>query len=169
MIRKTLKFFGKLLLVTIILLAVLVITYLIKPEFIENKAIDIFYPTVNIENKYRDKIIVENPEVYELMQIACSLTETFQNDQNLTNHKTGYYTNFINHFKSYKNHELVLKLNEYLKPNPYGSSQRAIRLLSLNYEVNDSNKLKSNSFIYVYPILIKLFKSKAFYALHSNS
>jgi hypothetical protein len=51
MIRKTLKFFGKLLLVTIILLAVLVITYHIKPEFIENKAIDIFYPTVNIENK----------------------------------------------------------------------------------------------------------------------
>ncbi|SDU12332.1 protein of unknown function [Polaribacter sp. Hel1_33_78] len=162
MIRKTLKFFGKLLLVTIILLAVLVITYLIKPEFIENKAIDIFYPTVNIENKYRDKIIVENPEVYELMQIACSLTETFQNDQNLTNHKTGYYTNFINHFKSYKNHELVLKLNEYLKPNPYGSSQFAIRLLSLNYEINDSNKLKSNSFINVNPILIKLFKSKAF-------
>ena len=78
---------------------------------------DLFFPTVNIEEKYKNKITVEIHEVYELMQIACSLTETFQKDQNLINQDSKYYAEFINHFEKYNNHDLILKLDEYLKSN----------------------------------------------------
>jgi hypothetical protein len=162
MIRKKLKFFGKLSLVLFFLITVLGITYLINPGFIENKAMDLFFPTVNIEEKYKNKITVEIHEVYELMQIACSLTETFQKDQNLINQDSRYYAEFINHFEKYNNHDLILKLDEYLKSNPYGQSQFAIRLLSLNYVLDNNNKLVSNKFIQVNPLLVTLFKSKVF-------
>ncbi len=144
------------------LFLILGITYLISPEYIENKVMDLFLPTVNIENKYKNKIVVENPEVYELMQIACSLTETFQKDQNLIDKRTEYYYDFENYFSSFKDHQLIIKLNEYLKSNPYGPTQHAIRLLSLNYEINNENKLNSNELLNISPVLIKLFKSKAF-------
>lgn len=62
---------------------------------------DLFFPSVNIEEKYKNKITVETHGIYELMQIACSLTETFQKDQNLIDQDLRYCPEFINHFEKY--------------------------------------------------------------------
>jgi len=160
--RKLFKYFGRFILLIVSLIIILGITYLINPEYVQNKAIDVFMPTVTINDDYKNKIVVENPEVYVLMQIACSLTETFQKDNNLVNKKKAYYKDFEAHFSLYKNHELVVKLNDFLKKNPYGMDQHAIRLLSLNYDINSDGKLIDNKTIHVNSILSTLFKSKAF-------
>lgn len=160
--RKLFKYFGRFIVLLLTLILILGITYLINPKYVQDKAIDLFMPTVTINDDYKNKIVVENPEVYELMQIACSLTETFQKDTNLVNKKKAYYKGFEAHFFPYKNHELVVKLNEFLKKNPYGMDQHAIRLLSLNYDINNDGKLIDNKTIHVNSILSTLFKSKAF-------
>ncbi|MGM0579491.1 MAG: DUF4932 domain-containing protein [Bacteroidota bacterium] len=112
---------------------------------------NILYPTVNISEEYKNKIVVEVPEVYELMQIASSLTETFQNDPNLIKRNNPYYDDFRDHFKGFENHELVLKLNEAFKKTPYGNNQHSIRLLSLNHDIDDNNSLINNEFININP------------------
>ncbi len=162
MIRKTLKYIGKFLLLILLFIVIIGITYLINPKFIENKAMDLFMPTVNLTERYQDKIVVENPEMYELMQIACSLTKSFQKDKNLINRKSDYYKDFENHFSKDRDHELVLKLESFLKKNRYGTTQQAIRLLSLNYKIDDNNEIIKTNYINISSVLVRLFKSKAF-------
>ncbi|MCD4793148.1 MAG: DUF4932 domain-containing protein [Bacteroidales bacterium] len=161
MIRKTLKIIRNLLLLLLIPILIIGIIYIINPKYIENKAMDLFCPTVNINDEYLNKIVVETPEVYELMQIACSLTETFQADENLI-FKGTYYKEVETYFIPFKNHELISKLNEYFKANPYGNSQHTIRILSLNYKINNNNELIYSEIIKVKTILLKLFKTKVF-------
>jgi hypothetical protein len=162
MLRKIFKYIFRFLLLIIGLIAIIGVTYLINPKFVENKAMDLFMPTINLNETQKNNIIVENPEVYELMQIACSLTKSFEKDENLINRKSDYYKDFQNHFSIYKDHELILKLEEFLKKNPYGMSQYAIRLLSLNYNIDNENKISNSNYINVSSVLMGLFKSKAF-------
>ncbi len=139
-----------------------VILYFINPGYVQKKAYAWFAPKVRITETYRDKIVAETPPVYELMQIACSLTETFRKDKNLLNTKRPYYKDFQAHFSSFQDHPLVKKLDGFLKPNPYGTTQLAIRLLSLNYDLAPDGRLVTNGQIRVNPILIGLFRRKAF-------
>ncbi|HET8858518.1 DUF4932 domain-containing protein [Marivirga sp.] len=139
--RKLVRFIGWLFLGLLSILAIVGFTYLVNPKYVETKVMNTFYPTVNISDEYKDKIVVEVPEVYELMQIASSLTETFQNDDNLLKSSSSYYQDFRNHFQEFENHELVLKLNAAFEKNPYGNNQHAIRMLSLNYDLDEYNEL----------------------------
>jgi len=162
MLRKIFKYIFRFLLFLIGIIVIIGITYLINPKFVEDKAMDLFMPTINLSEAQKNNIIVENPEVYELMQIACSLTKSFEKDKNLISRNSDYYEDFQNHFSKFKDHKLVSTLEAFLKKNPYGMSQHAIRLLSLNYNIDNENKITNSNYINVSSILMRLFKSKAF-------
>mgnify|MGYP006287272955 FL=1 len=157
-IKKYFRIFIGIILFAIIITGVI---YLINPSYIENIAYNWFSPKITIEEKYAGQIVVETPEVYELMQIAYSLTPTFQKDPNLIHKGTEYYEDFENHFMEFKDHELIDKLNEYIKSD-YLKSQLMIRLLSLNYKIDNQGKLKNNGLLSYNPILAKLAKSNFF-------
>src|SRR6056297_2426580 len=108
-IKKYFRIFIGIILFAIIITGVI---YLINPRYIENIAYYWFSPKITIEEKDAGQIVVETPEVYELMQIAYSLTPTFQKDPNLIDKGTEYYEDFENHFMEFKDHELIDKLNE---------------------------------------------------------
>ncbi|WMN12014.1 DUF4932 domain-containing protein [Marivirga salinae] len=130
---------------------------------------NIFYPTVNIKEKYQDKIVVEVPEVYELMQIASSLTGTFKNDPNLIKSSSSYYQDFRNHFQEFENHDLVLKLNKAFEENPYGNNQHAIRMLSLGLDIDNQNSLIDNGFININPATKYFLSTSVFFpSLNTN-
>ncbi|MEM6377318.1 MAG: hypothetical protein AAF705_03840, partial [Bacteroidota bacterium] len=115
-------------------LLLMVAIYLIAPEFVKNKAVDLLFPTVTIEEKYQDKFVVEVPRMYELMYIACALTPTFQEDNNLISNRTPQYrAEVMAYFEPLKNHPLVLLLEEKLRGNAYSQIQPAMRMFALNY------------------------------------
>ncbi|MGD8780041.1 MAG: DUF4932 domain-containing protein [Ignavibacteria bacterium] len=160
MAKKILKIVRNLFILITTPLLGLIIIYLVNPGFVEEKAYDWFYPTVNIDEKYINKIIVEVPEVYELMRIACTLTDAFQNDANRINRNTNYYLEIESKLMRFKNHELVKKLNKFLLENRM-ANQTAIRVLSLNYKL-ENNRLIFMETIDINPILLKLFQSQVF-------
>ncbi len=161
---KVKKVLTYLLLTIVTLLLTLFITYWIAPDWVEDIAVDILYPTVTIEDEYINTVSLEIPKVYELMYIACSLTETFKQDENFISKRTPkYYADVQNHFGSYDQHPLVTLLEDKLKNNAYSQVQPAIRLFALNYDLEQDNSLKENEIFHVNPLLIKLFKSKIFY------
>jgi|GEM_PF-6030688 len=85
MLRRIIKLTGLILLIPVFFVLIIAGIYFILPDSIEETDIDLLYPTVNIVERYEEKIVVENYEVYELMQSALSLTEAFQSDENLLN------------------------------------------------------------------------------------
>ncbi|MEL7120481.1 MAG: hypothetical protein AAFO07_13605, partial [Bacteroidota bacterium] len=140
------------------------IAYFVAPNWVENIAVKLLYPTVTIEDKYVNNFSVEIPQVYELMYIACSLTETFKNDDNLISSRTPEYLAEVNgHFSEFSLHPLVVILEEKLKENPYSQLQPAIRLFAMNYDLNKDNQLQNIDIFHVNPVLVKLFKSRIFY------
>jgi hypothetical protein len=156
------KYFGIFIGIIIFLIITIGALYFIKPDYFNNIGSNLFFQEVTIKEKYAGKIVVENPEVYELMQIACSLTPAFQRDPNLINKETKYYEDFENHFMEFKDHELINKLNTYLKSNPYGASKTSTRLISLNYKIDRQNELKTNKLFTVNSLLSKFVKFKMF-------
>jgi hypothetical protein len=130
-------------------------------------------PVPTISQNYGESIQhdtqVSVPEVYETMQVALSLTDTYQSDPNLIDRSTPYYQEMINHFGKHKQHPLVLKLDKKLKKaggaGAYGEVNTLIRFQALNYELQDgqlvSKKRYNIPFIYSlapYPLFL----------LHSN-
>ena len=142
----------------------LVVVYLLKPKVIEDLAIKLLYPNVSVEKKYANKYTIEIPEMYELMYIACSLTETFQNDPNLISNRVPEYLKEVqDHFLPFKEHELVKLLEQKLKGNAYSQLQPTIRFFSLNYQLNEDNSIMEHEIFHVNGLLIRLFKNKLFY------
>lgn len=138
--------------------------YQLAPNWVKNTAVDLLYPTVTIEEKYINTVSVEIPKVYELMYIACSLTETFKKDDNLISARTPQYRSDVEaHFSKHNTHPLVNLLESKLKDNAYSQLQPAIRLFALNYDLKPDNRLHENEIFHVNSILIKLFRSKIFY------
>jgi hypothetical protein len=184
--KKLLKYTVWLALGLISILGIIGTMYLVNPKNVENQLFNIFYPPVEISKKYKGNIVVEAPEVYELMQIACSLTQTCQDDPNLINQNSGYHTDFTNHFKDFENHELVSTLNDFFVKHGYATSQHSIRLNSLNYNLDSSNNLSLKNFLiplsnpdaektFLIPDHIKLIEDfskkssfKDFYQKHNN-
>ncbi|MEL7161191.1 MAG: DUF4932 domain-containing protein [Bacteroidota bacterium] len=161
MIKRTIKYFALFVLTTVASLALL---YLVAPNWVQDTAVDLLYPTVTIEEKYRNNFTVEIPRVYELMYIACSLTPTFRADDNLISNRSPTYRAAVTeHFSAFHDHPLVNTLESKLKENPYSQLQPAIRMFSLNYQLTKENTLAEEEIFHVNPILIKLFKSKIFY------
>lgn len=158
------KLFKYIMLTFGLAILLLLATYLLAPDLVKNTAVSLLYPTVTIEEKYKDKFSTEVPPVYELMYIACSLTETFQNDKNLISSRTpDYYAQVKKHFDEHSDHPLVKALEDKLKPAPYSQLQPAMRMFALNYDLNRDNRLSENEIFHVNPILLELFKSNIFY------
>ncbi len=162
MFKKILRFIGFTMLFFILLILVIGLIYFIKPEFIQNKAIGLISPTVNIEDQYINAIVVENPEVYELMHIACGLTSTCQNDKNLLYQKTVYYEAVEQHFSKLSQHPLVQAIDAKLQTQHFTQTLGGIRVLSLNYDINKDNEIIQNNTIRINPILFSLVKSMTF-------
>ncbi|ADR22012.1 hypothetical protein MATR_03540 [Marivirga tractuosa] len=136
--KKVQTYTGWLLLGLLLIAVIMGIAYLVNPKYVKDKAFNLFYPPIEISEKYRGKIVVEVPEVYELLQIACSLTGSFQDDSNLLRKNSDYYGDVYKYFKNFENHQLVLTINDYFTKYGIARSQHAIRLNSLNYTL-DSN------------------------------
>lgn len=64
-----------------IAIAVVFAVFLINPKYIKGMAAPFAnMGSFNVKDYYRDKIVVEVPASYELIQIAYCLTEKFQNE-----------------------------------------------------------------------------------------
>ncbi|MFB9861822.1 DUF4932 domain-containing protein [Rufibacter immobilis] len=108
-------------------------------------------PVPTISKSYEEaighNIQVEVPEVYEAVQIALSLTDTYQSDLNLINSSTPYYHEMISQFSKHKSHPLVLKLEKKLKKaGAYGEVNTLIRFQALNYRLKDEKLEKKNRY-----------------------
>ncbi|NEM98176.1 DUF4932 domain-containing protein [Pontibacter burrus] len=109
---------------------------------------------------------VDVPIVYEAMQIALSLTDTYQSDPNLVRKNTPYYQAMISHFGAHKSHQLVLELEKTLKKaGAYGEINTLIRLQALNYELQNG-KLHNNR-NYSIPLVYNIAPYPLF-LLHNN-
>lgn len=164
MIGKFFKYVKLFLVFVFSMLLILVAMYLIKPNYIKEKIAPFASKnSITISECYLDTIIVEVPKSYELLQIAFSLTETFQHDKNLVDKGTTYYKDMDSHFSKFKNHKLITELDKYIKSDVYSSRYLSNRLLSLTYDISEDNKLMYNNMInFNYPLFLKLYKKDYF-------
>ncbi|MEO0339489.1 MAG: DUF4932 domain-containing protein [Bacteroidota bacterium] len=149
----------------ILLLGITAILYFSNPQKFEAKVYDAFYPRVKNTEKFSGKALIEIPEVYELMWIACSLTETFQKDENLTSAPEefpDYHQAIQQQFQAHQDHPLIQKLDSYFNDGAYGLAHYAIRFLSLNYDLDENGRLRKMGDYKVSGILTKVFKKYAF-------
>lgn len=63
-------------------------------------------------NRHRGQVFFEVPPVFELVNIALSLTEKGQEDFNMIEHELSYYEEVQKYFQAYKDHPLIQFLNE---------------------------------------------------------
>lgn len=108
-------------------------------------------PVPTISKSYSEEINpeiqVEVPEVYEALQIALSLTDTYQADPNLVNKATPYYKEVIGQFGNHAHHPLVLKLNKKLKKaGAYSEVNTLIRFQALNYDLANGKLAKKHRY-----------------------
>ncbi|MCP4292432.1 MAG: hypothetical protein GY780_11440 [bacterium] len=85
------------------------------------------------EAKNRGKILVEIPEVYELVNVAIALTSFGQENRNFIYHDSPYYTKVLDHFAAHLDHPFVTTLDSLLA----GNSGRYPRL-----------KMNGNAFVF---------------------
>lgn len=164
--RRVLKIIGILLATILTPILFLAAAYFIDPDGFQEKIYHTFYPKVKNTEAFASQITVENPDVYELMWIACSLTEAFRADDNVTSRTDrgyeAYQAEVDAHFAGFKDHPLVKKLDEYLEPKVYDLNHFAIRFQSLNYELNDEGRLRKTGDYQISPILTKAFAKRVF-------
>lgn len=67
--------------------------------------------------KYKDKITVEIPEVYELVNIALAMTPTSRASKDLAYQNSDYYKKMRQWFDNFQNHQLLADLDADLKSN----------------------------------------------------
>lgn len=147
-------------------------------------------PTISdgYKESIKEDIQVDIPEVYEAMQIALSLTDTYQSDPNLINKDTPYYEEMMRHFSEHKSHPLIAKLDKKLqKAGAYNEVNTLIRFQALNYSLKDGKMANENRynipFVYnlaPYPLFLynsnrqlinsflKVSDFEGFYSRHKN-
>jgi len=147
-----------------LVMATAVAIFYINPKYIKEKAAPFANKvSFNINDCYVDKIAVEVPASYELVQIAFSLTETFQLNKALLNKNTSYYRDVDLYFSKFKNHELIKKIDKYITYDAYRSDMHNSRFYSLFYDISDDNRLVNNDIVIPkYPMLLKLYNSDYF-------
>ena len=81
-----------------------------------------FVPAAVFDKRYMDahrgKILVEIPEVYELVNVAIAMTPTGIEDKNLVYKNSEYYARVRKWFDRYNGHPLLAELDAALKKNP---------------------------------------------------
>jgi len=65
--------------------------------------------------QHRGKVVVEIPEVQELVHIIFAITDTGRQDPNMVDMTTDYYKQVIEHFDAYRQHPVVIKFDSLLK------------------------------------------------------
>jgi hypothetical protein len=163
--KKVLRVTGRFLAILLLMVGTLVGLYFANPSKVEAYVYDAFYPKLRQVDKYRGQFTAEVPPVYELMWIACSLTEAFQSDDNVLNRGGGhgdYLAAVESYFRAHADHPLVQKLDAYLTPKQYGLNHYAIRFLSLNYELDARGRLQKTRDYRVPKLLTLLFQRQAF-------
>lgn len=94
-----------------------------------------------------EKVTYEIPMGYELMHIAIALTDTtiISNGYNVHNEvinkKSNYYKEVIKHFAPYKNHELIVDLNKYLRKSASNYVYNVQTGCNLNFNNNRIEKV----------------------------
>lgn len=99
-------------LLCILIIGSLVALYFINPTYTLEKAGQMFAPTVNIKTEYIDKTTLEVPIVYELVHVIGSQTKSSQNNKNLLDKSTTYYSDVERHFSELVSHAAVQSLKE---------------------------------------------------------
>lgn len=95
-----------------------------------------------------EKVTYEIPMAYELMHIAIALTDTsiVSNGYNVYNEvinkNSSYYKEVINHFAPFKNHELIIELNESLRKSASNFVYNVQLGNNLNFYNNSLEKIK---------------------------
>lgn len=160
--RKVFKFIKRTVIGLILILLLLSLYYLVFPNSFIKQAKSIFYPTININEKYDDNIVLETPAVYELMQVISAFTEVSQNTANLLDKSTTYYKEVEKHFKELSHHEIVKSFNASLVENGNNATYNAARFLSLSYQIDDQNNISYNKDINIMRWLMRLAGLKFF-------
>lgn len=130
----------KYIILILVLLAILLFSFVII-NFLSLSIHEVSYIENNIE-RYKDKVFVEVPEMYELIYIVCALTETFQESSYLLNRDTEYYEEIISYFGKFKHHPLIVKIDKKLKSKMFGRlTQKLLRFDGIRYRFDDKNRI----------------------------
>jgi len=72
------------------------------------------HPATVQTKRTHDSVVVEIPGLYELLKIAETLTDVYQETPKYLNKNPGYYDKVMEYYGKYQDHELVKKLNKNL-------------------------------------------------------
>ncbi|HVF66380.1 MAG TPA: DUF4932 domain-containing protein [Pyrinomonadaceae bacterium] len=102
-----------------------------------------FVPAAVFDRKYvdahRGKILVEIPEVYELVNVAIAMTPTGIRDKNLVYQNSEYYKRVRQWFDRFSGHPLLAALDEALKQNP--NSYFTLKMNGYAFEFGKGGKI----------------------------
>ncbi|MEM6379813.1 MAG: DUF4932 domain-containing protein [Bacteroidota bacterium] len=163
--KRILKTLGLIFGILFLIIGLLALGYFINPNAVEEQALELLYPKVKNEANFQEAIQVEIPEVYELMWIACSLTEAFEKDDNLTTKNDrfkAYHEAVETQFGAYRSHPLIQELQKFLADGNYDMDHHAIRFLSLNYELDEQGRLRNKGDYRIPGLLSQIFKQQYF-------
>lgn len=89
------------------------------------------FPQTYVDNN-REKIIVEIPEVYELLNVVIAISDRAQEGTiNVNRHNKQYYPKVIDRFSQYKDHSAVTKIQETMQKRGYSYVRK---LFAYNFE-----------------------------------
>ena len=149
-------------LLCILFIGTLMAIYFMNPTGTIEKASEMFAPTVNIKSEYLNKTSLEAPIVYELMHVIGSQTKISQNSNNLLNKNTAYSAEVEQHFSGLSDHAAVKFFNRSLSNNGSFIPYMAVKILALNYDLDDDNNLIKTNEILVKPWLLRLAATRLF-------
>jgi len=88
---------------------------------------------------HRGKILVEIPEVYELVNIAIAMTPIGIEDKNFIYKNSEYYSTMRQWFDKYKDHPLLVALNSDLTKNP--GRYFSLKMNGYSFEFDSKGKI----------------------------
>lgn len=146
----------------ILLILIAGATFFSLPKDVQGNVIFRLFITINIDDRFKNRITVEVPDSYELIQIAFSLTDSYRNDRNLLRKNNPYYEEVEAYFSKYRDHKLITEINRFIKNDLYGKSTVAARIQSLNYTISNENRLIYKSMYTINSVILKYYYSDLF-------
>lgn len=100
-------------------------------------------PSADQTKRIYDSVFVEIPGLYELLKIAETLTDLYQETPKYLDKNSCYYDELMEHYGKYQDHELVNKLNKNLG-RFHNYPEKLIRLQSSVFEIDDEGRIEQS-------------------------
>ena len=106
---------------------------------------------------HQGRIVVETPEVYELVNVAIAMTPTGLADRRLVYHDSDYYASALKWFGPFRDHRAIAAIQAVLKESPYLYSN--IKMDGYSFEFDSAGRIVQS----------RIYNRTAFPSARSNS